>query len=109
MPEELVSDADHLSLARLMVEIAWRIDHGQADRVWELFVADGVLDTTGRSLVKITGDGSMQQSHIAGGRRIHVLPRRSVMLSRARPGGAGTSARRGGAAASCGRSAAGGR
>jgi hypothetical protein len=38
----LVSDADHLSLSRLVVEMAWRIDYGQADRVWELFVPDGV-------------------------------------------------------------------
>jgi hypothetical protein len=26
LPEQLVSDADHLSLSRLVVEIAWRID-----------------------------------------------------------------------------------
>jgi SnoaL-like domain len=51
LPEQLVSDADHVSLSRLVVEIAWRIDHGQADRVWELFVADGVLDTSGTPLV----------------------------------------------------------
>jgi hypothetical protein len=51
LPEQLVSDADHLSLSRLVVEISWRIDHGQADRVWELFVADGVLDTSGTPLV----------------------------------------------------------
>jgi hypothetical protein len=49
--EQLVSDADHLSLSRLVVEIAWRIDHGQADRVWELFVADGILDSSGTALV----------------------------------------------------------
>lgn len=51
MPEQLVSDVDHLSLSRLVVEIAWRIDHGQADTVWELFVADGVLDTSGAPLI----------------------------------------------------------
>jgi hypothetical protein len=49
--EQLVSDADHVPLSRLVVEIAWRIDHGQADRVWELFVADGVLETGGTRLV----------------------------------------------------------
>jgi hypothetical protein len=49
--EQLVSDADHLSLSRLVVEIAWRIDHGRADTVWELFVADGVLNTSGTKLV----------------------------------------------------------
>ena len=51
MAEQLVSDADHVSLSRLVVELSWRIDHGQADRVWELFVADGVLDTSGTPLV----------------------------------------------------------
>lgn len=51
MSEQLVSDADHVSLSRLVVEIAWRIDHGQAHRVWELFVADGVLDTSDTPLV----------------------------------------------------------
>ena len=50
MADRLVSDADHVSLSRLVVEIAWRIDHGQADRVWELFVPDGVLNTSGTPL-----------------------------------------------------------
>ena len=40
---QLVSDADHVALSRLVVEISWRIDHGQADTVWELLVPDGVL------------------------------------------------------------------
>jgi hypothetical protein len=48
--DQLVSDPDHVSLSRLVVEIAWRIDHGQADRVWELFVPDGVLNTSGTPL-----------------------------------------------------------
>jgi hypothetical protein len=51
LPEQLVSDADHLALSRLVVEISWRIDHGQADSVWELFVPDGVLDASGTPLV----------------------------------------------------------
>ncbi|MGH3208709.1 MAG: nuclear transport factor 2 family protein [Trebonia sp.] len=51
MPEQLVSDIDHLALSRLVVEIAWRIDHGQADAVWELFVPAGVLNTSGTPLV----------------------------------------------------------
>jgi hypothetical protein len=51
LPEQLVSDSDHLSLSRLVVEISWRIDHGQAGRVWELFVPDGVLNTSGTPLV----------------------------------------------------------
>jgi hypothetical protein len=49
--EQLVSDDDHFALSRLVEEIAWRIDHGQADRVWELFVPSGVLDTSGTPLV----------------------------------------------------------
>ena len=50
MPDQLVSDADHVALSRLVVEISWRIDHGRADTVWELFVPDGVLDTGGTPL-----------------------------------------------------------
>ena len=48
--ERMVSDAEHVSLSRLVVEFAWRVDHSQADRVWELFVPDGVLDTRGTPL-----------------------------------------------------------
>ena len=44
LPEQLVSDADYIALSRLVVEISWRIDHGRADTVWELFVPDGVLN-----------------------------------------------------------------
>src|SRR5262249_59665941 len=51
LPGQLVSDADHLALSRLVVEIAWRIDHGQADTVWELFVPDGILNSSGTPLV----------------------------------------------------------
>jgi hypothetical protein len=51
MPEQLVSDADHVALSRLVEEISWRIDHGRADSVWELFVPDGVLATSGAPLV----------------------------------------------------------
>jgi hypothetical protein len=76
--EHLVSDADHLSLSRLVVEIAWRIDHSQADRVWELFVVDGVLDTGGTPLVghdaiRDWGRGrvasTVQTRHICSGMR----------------------------------------
>jgi hypothetical protein len=51
LPQQLVSDADHVALSRLVVEISWRIDHGQADTVWELFMPDGVLATSGTPLV----------------------------------------------------------
>jgi hypothetical protein len=76
--ERLVSDADHLSLSRLVVEMAWRIDYGQADRVWELFVPDGVLDTSGTPLVghnairewgRARVASTMQTRHICSGMR----------------------------------------
>ena len=51
MSERLVSEADHLALSRLVEEISWRIDHGRADSVWELFVPDGVLATGGTPLI----------------------------------------------------------
>lgn len=38
----------YAELARLVVELTWRIDHGQASRVHELFVDDGVLALGGR-------------------------------------------------------------
>ena len=78
MPEQLVSDADHVSLSRLVVEIAWRIDHGRADSVWELFVPDGVLDTggtplTGHDAIREWGRGraasAVRTRHICSGMR----------------------------------------
>lgn len=36
----LVSDADHVSLSRLVMESAWRVDLGRAATLYELFVAD---------------------------------------------------------------------
>lgn len=78
LPEDLVSDADHLSLSRLVVEIAWRIDHGQADTVWELFVADGVLETgdtplAGHDAIRNWGQArvasTVQTRHICSGMR----------------------------------------
>jgi hypothetical protein len=51
MSERLVSEADHLALSRLVEEISWRIDHGRADSVWELFVPDGVLAAGGTPLI----------------------------------------------------------
>src|SRR3981081_907024 len=51
MPDQLVNDSDHVQLCRLVTEIAWRIDHGQANTVWELFVPSGILNTSGNPLV----------------------------------------------------------
>jgi SnoaL-like domain len=46
-----VSAADYLELFRLVNEIAWRIDHGRADTVWQLFTPTGTLDSSGDPLV----------------------------------------------------------
>jgi ketosteroid isomerase-like protein len=35
----------HRAIEALLTEFAYRVDHGQADRVHELFVADAVLST----------------------------------------------------------------
>ncbi|MEV6374086.1 nuclear transport factor 2 family protein [Micromonospora musae] len=53
--DELVSESDYLQLARLQVELPWRIDHGQCSRVHELFTDDGRLsvgvDLVGRQAI----------------------------------------------------------
>jgi hypothetical protein len=76
--EQLVSDDDHVALSRLVEEIAWRIDHGQADRVWELSVPTGILDTSGTPLVghdeirewgRARAAASMRTRHICSGMR----------------------------------------
>jgi len=78
LSEQLVSDADHVSLSRLVVEISWRIDHGQADTVWELFVPDGVLNTSGTPLTghdairdwgRARVASTVQTRHISSGMR----------------------------------------
>ena len=38
-----VSEADYVQLSRLVIEHAWRVDHGLADTVHELYVDDGEL------------------------------------------------------------------
>ena len=42
--QELVSDADHVQLQRLVTEHAMRVDNGHADTVHELYTEDGELD-----------------------------------------------------------------
>lgn len=39
-----VSDADHVQLTRLLMEVIWRVDHGKARTVYELFAKDGELN-----------------------------------------------------------------
>jgi hypothetical protein len=67
LPEQLLSDADHVALSRLVAEISWRIDHGKADTVWELFVPDGVLDTGGTPLA---GHQAIREWGRSGGARL---------------------------------------
>lgn len=60
MGETWLADADHAALARLVTEIVWRIDHGQADTVHELFVEDGEMvlgpaSLTGREQIATWG------------------------------------------------------
>jgi hypothetical protein len=43
MGERLVGETDHVQLAQLVTEIAWRIDHDKADTVHELFVDEGEM------------------------------------------------------------------
>jgi hypothetical protein len=39
----LVSDADHVTLSRLVEECLWRVDHGLGNTVHELFTDDGEI------------------------------------------------------------------
>jgi hypothetical protein len=45
-----VNDEDHVQLERLVTEVAFRIDHGRAETVHELFLEDGTLDLGDRVL-----------------------------------------------------------
>jgi hypothetical protein len=42
--EQLVAEADYVKLSRLVIEHAWRADHGRVDTIHELYVDDVVLD-----------------------------------------------------------------
>jgi hypothetical protein len=42
--DELVSDADHVQLSRLVTEHSWRTDNGRSDTLHELWAEDGELD-----------------------------------------------------------------
>lgn len=44
---QLVSDADHIELARLVTEFAWRVDNGSAGTLGELVTDDAVIDLAG--------------------------------------------------------------
>ena len=65
-PEQLVGEADHLWLTRLVTEHAWRVDQCRADTMHELYVDDGVLDV-GTSL-------RGRQAILESGRRLVEAP-----------------------------------
>jgi hypothetical protein len=67
----LVSEADHLQLSCLVTEHAWRVDHGRADTVHELYAEDGALDVG-------TPLRGRQAIHEWGRRLVEVPPWRSI-------------------------------
>ena len=75
-----VSAADYIELFRLVNEIAWRIDHGRADTVWQLFAPTGTLDSSGDPLVgqdeirrwgEVRSQSSAKTRHICSGMRFN--------------------------------------
>ncbi|MER7891299.1 nuclear transport factor 2 family protein [Micromonospora sp. NPDC094482] len=70
----LVSDADHLSLSRLVGESGWRVDAGQAGTLFELFTEDGVLDLgkpcRGRDAIRAWGQELDQNNPYPGIRHL---------------------------------------
>jgi hypothetical protein len=85
----LVSDGDHIQLARLVTEAAWRVDEGRSDTLYELFVEDGVLvigtnelkghdaiRTWGRELEQARTYKSIR--HIAGNMRFMAVGEREA-------------------------------
>ena len=50
MTRQPASATDHFALTQLLTETAWRIDHGRADTVWELFTEDGEMRLGGAAL-----------------------------------------------------------
>jgi hypothetical protein len=47
-----LSALDHVALSRLLVENMWRVDHGQGDRVHELYTDDGEIRYEGKPFCK---------------------------------------------------------
>jgi len=45
--DELVSESDYTSLMRLALEVAWRVDCGEASSLTDLFAEDGSIATLG--------------------------------------------------------------
>ena len=45
--DRLVDESDHVALTRLALEVAWRVDNGEAESIANLFTADGSIATLG--------------------------------------------------------------
>ena len=65
--QQLVTDADHVELERLVTEAAWRVDEGKSDTLHELFTDDGVLvlgtnELKGRDAIQAWGR-QLEQAH----------------------------------------------
>ena len=86
---QLVSDADHLALERLVTEAAWRVDEGRSDTLHELFTDDGVLvlgDSALRGREAIHAWGRQLEDartykcirHVAGNMRFAVVDEREA-------------------------------
>lgn len=71
-----VSDADHVTLERLAIEVNWRVDAGIAETIPELFTEDGSIATfgeppVGQDALRIWGKMMDTDKPLAGVR--HVL------------------------------------
>lgn len=74
--DELVDASDYTALTRLALEVAWRVDNGEAASLTDLFTEDGSIATLGEPSVghaAIRSWGQMMDTHspIPGVR--HVL------------------------------------
>jgi len=74
--DELVGESDYTALTRLALEVAWRVDSGEASSLTDLFTEDGSIATLGEPSIghdAIRSWGQMMDtdSPIAGVR--HVL------------------------------------
>ena len=74
--DELVSESDYTALTRLALEVAWRVDSGEAASLTNLFTEDGSIATlgepsVGRDAIRAWGQEMDTNSPIPGVR--HVL------------------------------------
>ncbi len=82
--QQLVTDADHVELERLVTEAAWRVDEGRSETLSELFAEDGVLvlgtnELQGRDAIRSWGQQLEAARtykcirHVAGNMRFTVV------------------------------------